>query len=70
MHHVCDEHEWTGGKCGHGELEEHNLPWFDRRDKDFEALQKVILDAQLLEFPSTIHVWAKILDDVAFLLIT
>ena len=49
LHHVCDEHEWTGGKCGHGELEEHNLPWFDRRDKDFEALQKVILDAQLLE---------------------
>lgn len=32
-----------GGQCSHGELgEEHDLPWFDRRDKDFEALKKVI----------------------------
>ena len=39
-----------GGKCDHGEIEEeHELPWFDRRDKAFEALQKVILDAKLLE---------------------
>ncbi|XP_044184614.1 uncharacterized protein LOC114971505 isoform X2 [Acropora millepora] len=49
LHHVCNQHEWTGGKCNHGELEEHELPWFDRRDKDFEALQKVILDPQLLD---------------------
>lgn len=42
------KHEWTGGECNHGELEEHDLPWFDRRDKDFEALQKVILDPQVL----------------------
>lgn len=49
LHHVCNQHEWTGGKCNHGELEEHELPWSDRRDKDFEALQKVILDPQLLD---------------------
>ena len=41
-----------GGKCGHGDLvpEEHSLEWFDRRDtfKDFEALQKIVLEPQLL----------------------
>ena len=37
-------------KCGHEDLvpEEHRLEWFDRRDKDFEALQKVVLEPQLL----------------------
>ena len=25
------------------------LPWFDRRSKEFEALQKIILDPDLLE---------------------
>ena len=49
LHQVCNQHEWTGGKCNHLELEEHDLPWFDRRDKDFEALQKVILEPQLLD---------------------
>ena len=29
-------------------LDDHELPWFDRRDKDFEALQKIALDPQLL----------------------
>lgn len=48
LHHVCNEHDWSGGSCEHGELEEHDLPWFDRRDKDFEALQKIVLDSQLL----------------------
>ena len=52
LHHVCDDHEWTGGKCVHGDLEEHNLPWFHRRNKDFKTLQKVILDPLLLSsFP-------------------
>ena len=47
---VCNEHEWVDGKCDHEELcEEHTLPWFDRRDKDFEALQEVILDPGLLQ---------------------
>lgn len=48
LHHVCDEHDWVGGSCEHDELQEHSLPWFDRRDKDFEALQKIILEPQLL----------------------
>ena len=45
---MCDEHDWVGGRCAHDELEDHTLPWFDRRDKDFEALQKIILEPQLL----------------------
>lgn len=45
---TCDEHDWVGGRCAHDELEDHTLPWFDRRDKDFEALQKIILEPQLL----------------------
>ena len=50
LHHVCNEHEWVDGKCDHEELcEEHTLPWFDRQDKDFEALQEVILDPGLLQ---------------------
>ena len=48
LHHVFDEHDWVGGRCAHDELEDHTLPWFDRRDKDFEALQKIILEPQLL----------------------
>ena len=60
LHHVCNDHEWVGGQCSHGELgEEHDLPWFDRRDKDFEALKKVILEPKLLEsfkFLCTIYV--------------
>ena len=44
LHHVCDVHDWTGGQCDHGDLDpdEQHPPWFDRRDKDFAALQKVI----------------------------
>ena len=42
--------DWTGGNCDHEELnDEHDLPWFDRRDKDFQALQEIILDPGLLE---------------------
>ena len=51
LHHVCDVHEWTGGQCDHGDLDpdEHHPTWFVRRDKDFAALQKVILEPTLLE---------------------
>lgn len=60
LHHVCNQHEWTGGKCNHGELEEHELPWFERRDKDFKALQKVILDPELLDsFKYYVRSWEK-----------
>ena len=50
LHHVCNDHEWLGGKCTHHEgVHDENLPWFDRRDKDFVELQKVILNPELLE---------------------
>ena len=50
LHHVCNNHEWLGGKCQHLE-EDHDedLPWFNRRDKDFLELQKVILNPELLD---------------------
>ncbi|KAK3751567.1 hypothetical protein QZH41_017779 [Actinostola sp. cb2023] len=49
LHHVTNSHEWVGGQCDHDTLVDHdNLKWFDRRDKDFEALQKVILEPLLL----------------------
>jgi len=50
LHHVCNDHDWPGESCDHVELpEDHSLPWFDRRAKDFKALQKIILDPALLE---------------------
>ncbi|XP_068762421.1 uncharacterized protein [Montipora capricornis] len=50
LHHVCNDHDWPGGNCDHGDLpEDRSLPWFDRRAKDFEALQQIILDPALLE---------------------
>ena len=56
LHHVCNDHDWPGGSCDHGELpEDHSLPWFDRRAKDFKALQKIILDPALLESLKSIN---------------
>ena len=50
--HVRNDHEWTGGKCAHEDIEEFDHPHcFDRRDKDFSALQKVVLDPALSRFP-------------------
>lgn len=49
LHHVCNEHEWTGGACKHADLnEEHELPWFAEKDPDFKALQQVLLDTKFL----------------------
>jgi hypothetical protein len=49
LHHICNEHEWIGGECEHVEGEhDESLPWFDRRDKDFVELQKVIINPELL----------------------
>ncbi|XP_068738402.1 uncharacterized protein [Montipora capricornis] len=46
----ANDHDWPGGNCDHGDLpEDRSLPWFDRRAKDFEALQQIILDPALLE---------------------
>ena len=51
LHHVCNKHEWgLNEKCDHDEgSHDPDLPWFDRRDKDFAELQKVVLNAELLE---------------------
>ena len=49
LHHICNVHEWVGGKCDHdiGDHDE-SLPWFDQRDEDYIQLQKVILNPELL----------------------
>ena len=50
LHHVCNNHDWLAGKCHHEEGDhDKNLPWFDRSDKDFVELQKVILNPELLD---------------------
>ena len=50
LHHVSNTHAWLGGKCKHPEgVHDESLPWFDRRDKDFVELQKVILNRELLD---------------------
>ena len=51
LHHVCNQHERADGHCDHEPITEgnHQLPWFDRISKDFEALQEIILDPDLLE---------------------
>ncbi|XP_067021804.1 uncharacterized protein [Acropora muricata] len=50
LHHVCDSNEWLGGRCDHDDqIHDPNLTWFDRRDKDFAELQKVILNPELLD---------------------
>ncbi len=38
-----------GGKCDHN-IDDHNesLPWFNQRDKEFQELQKIILNPELL----------------------
>ena len=47
---MCNEHEWETGECDHGNLEgEHLVPYFDKKDKDFEVLQKVVLNDKWLQ---------------------
>ena len=46
---MCGEHDWTGGKCEHQEIKEHELPWFKEKDSDFQALQKLVLDPKFME---------------------
>ena len=49
LHYVCNQHEWLGGKCSHGEipLDERELLWFERRDKDFLKHSKLSFLNQL-----------------------
>ena len=46
LYHVCKQHEMIDEKCAHDPIADdadHTLPWFDCRDKDFKALQDVVL---------------------------
>ena len=49
LHHVCNEHEWTGGMCEHKEITEHELPSFNEKDNDYKTLQKLVLDPTFLD---------------------
>ena len=49
LHHICNEHGWLGGQCDdHDDNPDESLPWFDRHDKDFTELQKIILNPEVL----------------------
>lgn len=48
---MCNQHEWVHGRCAHEDIaddSDHNLPYFDQRDKDFQVLQEVVLAPTLL----------------------
>ena len=46
-----DEHEWETGECDHEEIneQESHVPYFEKNGKDFEALQKIVLDKKWIE---------------------
>ena len=49
LHHICNKHQWLEGHCDHADGEhDENLSWFDRWDKDYQELQKIILNPELL----------------------
>lgn len=53
LHHVCNQDQWIDSSCAHKPIPddaENTLPWFDRRDKDFQALQEVILSPRRLAY--------------------
>ena len=35
--------------CEHGEITEHELPWFNEKDNDYKTLQKLVLDPRFLD---------------------
>ena len=51
LHHISGEHERETGECDHEQLDEQeeHLPYFDKHGKDFEAVQKIVLDKQWIE---------------------
>jgi hypothetical protein len=52
LHHICNVHQWLGGQCDHDDYDDDNhdesLPSFDRPDKNFTELHKVVLNPELL----------------------
>ena len=56
LHHVCNEHEWTTGECHHGPSSDPPtladgtvVPYFCKDDRDFEVLQKIIIDEKWMK---------------------
>lgn len=51
LHHISGEHEWETGECDHEEIDEQesHMPYFEKNGKDFEAVQKIVLDKQWME---------------------
>ena len=49
VHHVCGEHEWAGGACLHGKLDEINKTPLSKGSKAMESLRKVLLDKKLMD---------------------
>ena len=56
LHHIQDKHEWLSGKCEHSPLTDlptdstgNTIAYFNRNDKDFQALSKVVRNKQWLE---------------------
>ena len=48
LHHISGEHEWETGESDHEEIESH-VPYFEKNRKDFEAVQKIVLDKKWME---------------------
>ena len=49
LHHVCDEHEWLGGKCTHENIVDSDKTPLLRESKAMESLRNVVLDKALLD---------------------
>ncbi|XP_044034394.1 uncharacterized protein LOC122867536 isoform X2 [Siniperca chuatsi] len=50
LHHVCDIHTWTMGRCQHGHLEEtRGKEWIQRDSKCHQALVDIVLNKRWLK---------------------
>ncbi|CAB3982210.1 Hypothetical predicted protein [Paramuricea clavata] len=52
LKHVCNVHEWYGGKCSHGPLNESDHTWLEPDSPPLQALREIVLDKKFLKsFP-------------------
>ena len=57
LKHVCNVHEWYGGKCSHGPLSENDHEWLKSDSPPpppppLQALREIVLDKKFLKsFP-------------------
>ncbi|XP_038592420.1 uncharacterized protein LOC119916461 [Micropterus salmoides] len=50
IHHICDVHTWTNGRCQHGHLEEtRGKPWIQKDSRCHKALVDIILNKRWLK---------------------